>query len=117
MVVCYFNIVRIVVVPAEAYTPLVVDANAPLAHTVAFQRLQAAAGKHGQVFQPTGIVQHTQLPQSHGLHGVIQPPGKPAVPDAFCLFAGKARDHGPRLGRAPEKVNVPEEWRFGDERR
>jgi len=98
MVIGDFNFVRIVVLPAEAYSPLVVDANAPLARTVALQSLQPIAGQRSQVFKPPGVMHHAQLAQRHSLYGVVQPPGKPTVPDALRLPAGKARDHGNRLG-------------------
>jgi hypothetical protein len=105
MIVNYFNLVRIVFLPAEADAPLVVDPNAPLATTAAFERLQSVAGKCGQVSQPLGIVQHTQFAQCYSLHGVIQPPRESAMPEALGFFAGKACNHWPKLRRSLEGVN------------
>ena len=71
MIVDNFNLMRVVFLPAEAEAPLIVDPYAPLAAPAAFEGLQTAAGKCGQVPQPSGIVQHTQLPQRYNLHNVI----------------------------------------------
>jgi hypothetical protein len=71
MIVNNFNMVRIVFLPAEADAPLVIDPNAPLAAAAAFERFQSGAGKSSQISQPLGIMQHTQFPQCHSLHGVI----------------------------------------------
>ena len=105
MIINNFNLVRIVFLPAEADAPLVIDPNAPLAATAAFEGLQSGAGKCGQIPQPLGIVQHTQLPQCYSLHGVIQSPREAAMPDTFGLFAGKACNHRPKLRRSPPGVN------------
>ena len=105
MIVYNFNLVCIVPLPAEADAPLVIDPNAPLAAATALQRFQSGAGKYCQVSQSLGVVQHTQLPQSYSLHGVIQPPREPAMPKALSLFAGKAGNHRPKLRCSPERVN------------
>ena len=105
MIINNFNLVCIVFLPAEADAPLVIDPNAPLAAAAAFERLQTGAGKRGQISQPLGMVQHTQLPQCYSLHGVIQSPREAAMPEALGLFAGKACNHRPKLRCSPQGVN------------
>jgi hypothetical protein len=105
MIINNFNLVRIALLPTEADTPLVIDPNAPLAAAAAFERLQSGAGKCGQIPQPLGIVQHSQLPQRYSLHGVIQSPREAAMPDTLGLFAGKARNHRPKLKCSLPGVN------------
>lgn len=108
MIVNNFDLVRIVLLPAEADAPLVVNPNAPLAAAAAFQSFQPRAGECSQVSQPPGIVQHTQLPQCYSLHGVIQSPGESAMPEALGLFAGEACNHRLKLRCSPEGVNFRE---------
>jgi hypothetical protein len=105
MIVYNFNLVCIVPLPAEADAPLDIDPNAPLAAAIALERFQSSAGKYNQIAQSSGVVQHTQLPQSYSLHGVIQPSREPAMPKALSLFAGKAGNHRPKLRCCPERVN------------
>ena len=71
MVIGDLDILRIVILPAEAYAPLVVDANAPLARPVTLQSFQVVAGKRRQVFEPPGVVHCARMtgtahiPRSH----------------------------------------------------
>ena len=106
MIVNNFNLVRIVLLPAEADAPLVIDPNAQLAAAAPFESFQTGAGECGQVSQPLGIVQHTQLPQCYSLHTVIQSPRESAMPEALGLFAGKARNHRPKLRCGLRGVNL-----------
>ena len=48
--------------PDEADAPLPIDADAVLPCAVAFQGLQLAIRRHGEILQHLGIVQHPQLP-------------------------------------------------------
>ena len=90
-------------IPRNVYVTFI--PNAPLAAAAASKRLQTSAGKCGQVSQPLGIVQHTQLPQCYSLRSVIQSPREPAMPEALGLFAGKTRNHRPKLRRSLRGVN------------
>ena len=51
MVVDYFDVVGVLFFPAKADAPLVVDADAVLPCSVAFEGLQAIAGRYPQILQ------------------------------------------------------------------
>lgn len=57
----YFHVFRMVVVPNKADAVLIVYAYAVLAFSVTVQRLQAIAGRTGQISQFGCVVQHLQL--------------------------------------------------------
>jgi len=51
MVIDDLNVVGMAPLEAEAYAPLIVDADTPLPDPVAFQLLQLVIGRNTQVFQ------------------------------------------------------------------
>ena len=61
MVIHNLNIFRFVAGPFETNSPLVVDAYAVLSLAVAFQRLEAIAGRNQQILQAAGLAQLQQL--------------------------------------------------------
>ena len=87
------NIVGMAPLEAEAYAPLIVDADAPLPDPVALQLLQLVIGRNTQVFQLFRPVEHRQLAQSHDLD--IHEAGNPlAVEQGFRVGALERQDHG-----------------------
>ena len=71
---------------AEAYTPLIVDAYAPLPDPVALQLLQFVIGRNTQISQIFRPVEHRQLAQGHDLD--IHEMGNPlAVEQGFRVGA------------------------------
>jgi hypothetical protein len=48
--------------PTEADAPLIVDTNAVLAGTVAFESFKAISGRNPQIVQPAGNFELPQLP-------------------------------------------------------
>jgi hypothetical protein len=69
--------------PNEANPPLVVDADRMLSCALLLQRFEAIARRNAQVIEPAGIVQETELPQSHVLNLQREPAAPPAGPDQF----------------------------------
>ena len=53
--------------PGEADPPLLVDADAVLPGSVSAKCLKAVAGRHSEVVEDLGGVQHHQLPQGRSL--------------------------------------------------
>jgi hypothetical protein len=51
MVVDEFDVVSVIVFPAEAEPPLTIDANAELPSTISLQRFQSIAGRRAQIGQ------------------------------------------------------------------
>jgi hypothetical protein len=93
MVIDDLNVVGMAVFEAEAYAPLIVDADAPLPDTVALQLLQSVIGRNAQVFRLFRPVEHRQLAQGHDLN--IHETGNPlAVEQGFRVGALERRDHG-----------------------
>ncbi|OIP30591.1 MAG: hypothetical protein AUK23_08415 [Deltaproteobacteria bacterium CG2_30_43_15] len=82
MVINDLNVVCMTVLEAEAYAPLIVDADTPLSDSAALQLLQLVIGRNTQVFQLFRPVEHCQLAQSHDLD--IHETGNPlAVEQSF----------------------------------
>src|SRR3954471_17035659 len=63
VVVDNFHLVRILVPPAEAQPPLVVDADAMLAGAVTWQLLQAIARRYPEIVQVLRGVKNKKLPK------------------------------------------------------
>lgn len=61
MVVNNFRIVSVAIVPDEANTPLIIDANTILATPATAQLLKAICRRNPQIVQARSIVQHSQL--------------------------------------------------------
>jgi len=56
MVIHDFHVQRIFSLPTEANPPLVIDADAVLAHAITLQRFQSVAGWGAQVVQPPRLM-------------------------------------------------------------
>jgi len=65
MVVDDFHILRACIRPLEANAPLIVDSNAVLARSLAFENLKAIARLHLEVIQPTSDFKLPQLAPCH----------------------------------------------------
>jgi hypothetical protein len=58
--------------PSKTDPPLVIDANTVLARAIAFELLQAIAGRDAEVFELLGSVDNAELPQ----HEAVELGGK-----------------------------------------
>jgi hypothetical protein len=67
VVVDYGDVKRIAVLPAEADSPLIVDANAVLASAISFQLLQPVAWWNTKIFELFGGVDLHELAQHETL--------------------------------------------------
>jgi len=65
MIVYDFNIFCASLRPTKAYTPLIVDTNAILTCSVAFECFKAISGRYLQVIQSAGNFKLPQLPPSY----------------------------------------------------
>ena len=65
MIIYDLNILGICPAPAEAYTPLVIDANAPLSTSVSLQLLKPVAWRHPKCLNRRRRRQHVKLAQRY----------------------------------------------------
>jgi hypothetical protein len=65
VVIDHLNIIRTRIVPSEANSPLVINANAPLAFSIADKLFEPISGRTSQVSDDAGSVEHIQLSQDH----------------------------------------------------
>ena len=64
MVVNDLDVMRVIFLPKETDTPLVIDPNAVLTRAVALERLKMITRRGSQVIQPGTGVKHSQLSAS-----------------------------------------------------
>ena len=67
MIIHNFHVVDIAIAPSKTDAPLVVDANAVLPFSIAFQRFQAIAWRRPQIAKFGGDIQLPQLSLGHAL--------------------------------------------------
>jgi hypothetical protein len=58
MVVGYFNLIGIPLMPSKIYPPLIVNTDAVLPMAITRELLQAVAGRYSQVFQALSAIQN-----------------------------------------------------------
>jgi len=73
MVTNDLNIFCTLLLPTKANAPLIVDTNAALAGTVAFEHFKAISGRHSQVIQVAGNLELSQFPSCHRCN-IYKPP-------------------------------------------
>lgn len=91
VVVDYLDVVGVSILPTEADAPLLVDTNAVLASSLAFQLLKAIARWDSEVVQPVRCVHHHKFSQHHApqcrwkrSHGLsLKQPLSPFVSEAL----------------------------------
>jgi hypothetical protein len=62
MIIVNLHVECVTISPNKANAPLIVDTNAPLTFPISVQRLQAIAGRRGQVSKFRGSLYHIELP-------------------------------------------------------
>jgi hypothetical protein len=80
------HIFRVCIRPPKAITPLIVDSNAVLAGTLAFESLEAIAGRHLQVIQPASDFKLPQLAPRH-FGDIYEPPDMVAFGERLGIRA------------------------------
>jgi hypothetical protein len=79
--------------PNETNTPLIVDADAVLAGSIAFEALQPICRRDSKVVENDRPIEQTQLSQRDILDVRGQSPAPPTIPDTFGFPIRKASDH------------------------
>jgi hypothetical protein len=88
------DVMGIALIPAKAYPPLPIDADAELPRTIAGECLKAIARKATQILQATGPPKDLE-----SLLRLVAKAIEPSHPSAFverlCIAVAKALDHSP----------------------
>src|SRR6266851_7730209 len=93
VIVNNLNVEGIVIGPAEADTPLLVDPEAHLSGTVTFQHFEPVARRVPQIVHGPGSIELAQLPQGPILNLPRKFPTAPPVPNALGFLAFERPDH------------------------
>jgi len=93
MVIDNLDIVGISIGPPETYTPLVVDANAELAFSIARELLQSTPGRHSKIIKRFRRIDHVQSHQRATLDFRGQFPRPFSPKDSFRLAISERPNH------------------------
>lgn len=93
MIVRDFDLLRVGSIPCETNAPLVIDANAVLTGTAAFQRLQSVARRQAEEGEFNRRIDQLEFDESAALHIRWKSAGANAAPEFFSLRIGKVPDH------------------------
>jgi hypothetical protein len=95
MVVDNFDIMGFVILPDKADAPLIVNPDTHPVLATAFKGFQTITGRIFQIVCGLRRIKLAQLPQGPILNIAGKSFYLQAVPDFFCIFAGKRPDHAP----------------------
>ena len=104
MIVHYFNIMSIPVLPAKTDPPLVINPNAPLPGSVATELFKHVARRHTQKIKRSRAVKLREFAQRHTLYISRQLFGIPAPENFFRFGAFKILDHVSMVARCASSV-------------
>ena len=93
MIVHDFNVVRVAFAPVKTDSPLVVDANAVLSLSSAFQGFEPVARRHGHLPQFRSCVQQQQFPSGAALNIGWEAAGQFRPEHPLGFRAHKAQNH------------------------
>lgn len=105
MIVGNLDVPRLAIPPLEAEPPLIVDADAVLASTIAVQRLQTVAGRHAQIVEPLRGIDRQKLRASTPLNLQRQTANGVACEDRCGALVRKALNHDRTYRDAVRRVN------------
>jgi hypothetical protein len=93
MVIGDLDVEGVASLPAEAYTPLLVDADAMLSGAITAQRLQTVGRRYAEVDEVAGVVNHGEFVEGALLNVAWQAPRPLLVPDLVGLGVREAFYH------------------------
>ena len=94
MVIDYFHIAGVAVIPNEANPPLVIYPNAPLALAFAFQRLKAIRRGKAEILESLDVIEHAQFSTRDLLYFTWQLARDLSAPNHLRFAISKVEDHG-----------------------
>jgi hypothetical protein len=93
VVVNDLDIVGVAVSPPEADAPLIVDADAVLAGSIAPQLLQPITRRHPEILEALGGIELGELAQHDPVDDRRKPPARRPREETLGLTVGEAPDH------------------------
>lgn len=105
MIVGNLDVPRFAIPPFEADPPLIVDADAVLAPTIAVQRLQTVARRHTQVVESLRGIDRQKLRTGAPLHLQRQTPHGVAYEDRCSALVRETLDHDQTYRETVRRVN------------
>lgn len=81
--------------PDEADAPLIVDADAVLASTIALERLEAIAGRNAQVGEGVGRIEDDEFPKRDALKAGGQTTRAATLKERFRVRVAEGANHAP----------------------
>jgi hypothetical protein len=93
MVINNFDIIRMAVLPVEAYPPLIVDPDAPLAFSLTPQLFQPVSRRYAKKFQSCRAMDLGQFAQGYPMYVLRQSGCKCALKDLSRILVTKSLDH------------------------
>ena len=93
MVVNNFNLINAIFSPLKTYTPLIIDANAVLSLTVAFESFQPVRRWNFEIVKIGGCVKHNQLSLGNPLNILGQLLGELPFEYFFSFLVFESLNH------------------------
>ena len=81
--------------PDEADAPLIVDADAVLASTIALERFEPIAGRNAQVGEGVGRIEDDEFPKGDALKAGGQTTRAATLKERFRVGVAEGADHAP----------------------
>ena len=81
--------------PDEADAPLIVDADAVLAATIALERLEPVAGRNGQVGEGVGRIEDDEFPKRDALKACGEATRTATLKERFRVGVAEGANHAP----------------------
>lgn len=106
MIILDLDIESVSIMPAEAYSPLVVDPDAELSFAVTMEFFQSVAGRHAEIAYFAGGIDEQELPIGESLQRTRKFPGELALEDLFRLLALETSYHGVILTQCVNVVKM-----------
>jgi hypothetical protein len=93
MVVHDLNLVRIIILPGKADSPLIIDTDAHSSFQAALENFKAIGRWDSQILQGAGVVYHSEFTARYILNIARQATRHFTVPDLFRFFTDETFDH------------------------
>ena len=93
MIINYFDLIDVPLVPYKADSPPVIDSDTILPQTVSLKTFKAVSRRNSQVVKGLCPIEHTQFPESNSLNFRWQFSQRFAVKESFRLLILETLNH------------------------